>query len=608
MSTRVKKGKAVSSSRRSRNSQTVEPELLGSGLTNAPSLVLFSGTSPSTKSPGTKRMSSASRERCVVPKGGHPYDLIPEEMWLNVFPLLDLGALRTLRNVCSTFHMLTRDGILELSIGEEPLKGLYDSVCEEIRILDELSSGSSGGSDEEFGEFGGVVEDDMPLLILGEPNQVPGLPPLPASVPSTPISMNTIRFPQTPSLPASENDAGPSGSGFASGSWGSTSSLHRNPLSRPGNTNSLLTSGINSLSIYDQGASSTSARPSTSEAGPLSFSRSSMVWERSPRLIPGGSHRRSPRLSGTPASTRNSAYLSPKMEKTERKWDIVFQLHHHIDDHITLQLPPEPPKFTDDFTEWVNFDPTLLGLERQTLYDDWYRRGGGRAGKSLSRNWSDREALRTNMTRELKLKVARLWAAGGKFFPFTKTENGQWRQRRKERGILSGFGVSTGVGGTGGSNTSPKEPIGFGSEEEVNGPFTRTGREGTTDGNEGAEGSTSAQNGKKKRWNHRSGEADFQRAIVAPCVSTDYYMRTPGSEGWNDTSSESYTVYARILRHFQRDGNQRVLRFPLGLDRVIRRQLHEAAESLGLRTLSFGDGSKRFLVAVKRDVVVFRDT
>ncbi|KAI8811840.1 hypothetical protein BJ742DRAFT_866843, partial [Cladochytrium replicatum] len=236
--------------------------------------MLFSGKSSTTKSPSSKRMSSAPRERFIILKGGHPYDLIPEELWLHVFPLLDLGALRTLRNVCSAFYMLTRDWTLELSLGEEPLKGLHNSVFEEIRILDELSSGSSG-------RVGRIWWCGGRRYAASDSRR---------TKPSAWDSSSTYQRSQHACN--DEHDKIPYDATslrrrtfwlrFRLWKLGLYLEFTSYSLSRPGNASSLLTSGMNTLSIHNQGTSSTSGQPSTSEAVPLPSSRSTMVLERSP--------------------------------------------------------------------------------------------------------------------------------------------------------------------------------------------------------------------------------------------------------------------------------------------------------------------------------------
>ena len=148
--------------------------------------------------------------------------------------------------------------------------------------------------------------------------------------------------------------------------------------------------------------------------------------------------------------------------------------------------------------------------------------------------------------------MARAWSVAGKKFPFTKQENQEWKARRKARAA----GVSL-------QNSEHDLP-----EEHTS----------------------------NDRRHNISGEEAFHREILAPHVTTERY-RYPR---WIEDP-------VRYVRAFATDAEARVLKFPTSLNRTERKHLHEVGKELGLKTISYGTGTKRFIVALKWDVVVFKD-
>ncbi|KAJ3332801.1 hypothetical protein HDU76_013048 [Blyttiomyces sp. JEL0837] len=83
-------------------------------------------------------------------------------------------------------------------------------------------------------------------------------------------------------------------------------------------------------------------------------------------------------------------------------------------------------------------------------------------------------------------------------------------------------------------------------------------------------------------------------------------MSNGNASGFTGSTSGS-RFYVDCLRAFSEDSMASVLRFPVELDSSTRKDIHIAAKMFGLQTCSFGDGDKRFVVAVKDSVTVIRD-
>ncbi|KAJ3122107.1 hypothetical protein HK098_003129 [Nowakowskiella sp. JEL0407] len=338
--------------------------------------------------------------------------------------------------------------------------------------------------------------------------------------------------------------------------------------------------------------------------------------KRSPELRPKKSSTslRSGSVIASNESVTVAPRLSPSQKQTEITWDVVMQLHSHVDSYIVSTLPtPEPSKFTDDFTQWVNYDPNLTGIDRERLYDEWFRRAGGRSGRSLSRLYDESEKEKWNRSMELKVALAKLWTVKGKLYPFTKAENAVWRKNGSGKRNDPEINLPNTV-----LPVSPNAAkVKSGALRDKLQEYEKDKDKSTVAGDDDWYASP-----KKPRRPNRSGEADFHRAIVAPCSTIDAFTHifTSGSSSSIVNKSDSQATlisdgaenftpqqYISIMRCFARDTNVRVLRFPMGLDSAVRRQLHEESNRLGLRTMSFGDGNKRFLVTMKRDVVVFKN-
>ncbi|KAJ3050339.1 hypothetical protein HK097_008692 [Rhizophlyctis rosea] len=148
--------------------------------------------------------------------------------------------------------------------------------------------------------------------------------------------------------------------------------------------------------------------------------------------------------------------------------------------------------------------------------------------------------------------LALAWNVTGKKFAFTKEENQEWKSRRKAKLSL----------------TAPQP-----SEYDLTSHITRNSR----------------------RLN-LCGDEEFNREILAPHVTPEIYKY----RGWVEDP-------VRYLRAFATDAEARVLKFPESLNRKERQHVHSVGKELGLKTVSYGSGTKRFVVALKWDVVVFKD-
>ncbi|KAJ3186384.1 hypothetical protein HK101_009698 [Irineochytrium annulatum] len=335
------------------------------------------------------------------------------------------------------------------------------------------------------------------------------------------------------------------------------------------------------------------------------------------------------------------------------------RLHHHIDAFLIRALGAEPDRHTDDFTEWAGYDPSLTGLAMAERRDEWLRKGGGSRGRSRSRRHVEWEAAMVAMSGEIKALLCRVWAISGKLYPFSKAENGVWKERKRARLVKE-------------KAAAEREKVRGAEKGKRCGTGDQSSRE--AGGKQEAEDEkTWEKTPRKPRRPNRSGSPDFHRSILADHRTIDYYVANLGgqlvkpmlgegrlsqatltemdgllvapvspSTGFTPFTSASVpdlsTVHIDLaaagneaslssspapttavlpgsqrevcracLSLFTEDGGCRVLRFPPSLDAESRKSLHMAAQRLGLRTCSFGDGTKRFMVAVKKGVTIFRD-
>ncbi|KAJ3299842.1 hypothetical protein HK104_006579 [Borealophlyctis nickersoniae] len=230
----------------------------------------------------------------------------------------------------------------------------------------------------------------------------------------------------------------------------------------------------------------------------------------------------------------------------------LFHLHKFVLAYVAHIMPPEPPKYPE---ESVEYDPA----QHDDSYAHW------RKARKESKAYLEWEEERANRVRSLRRDLAKCWIVAGKRFPFTKVENGVWKERRRAK-------------------------------LEKNEEMRIMEGDQHLERDQDQSGIRSPPHHARKRRPNKSGEEDFHRQILTPHITIEHF--------------DYYWLFhdkALFLRLFASDAEARVLKFPTDFDSQARKRLHEVAAELGLRTMSFGEGSGRFLVAMKRDVVVFHD-
>ncbi|KAJ3398862.1 hypothetical protein HDV05_002217, partial [Chytridiales sp. JEL 0842] len=162
----------------------------------------------------------------------------------------------------------------------------------------------------------------------------------------------------------------------------------------------------------------------------------SAIQPTSPATPSQRSNVRTSALSQSLASQSSISFRSPKITASSPKsLDPAdpLRLHLHIDSYVRRSLGVEPERYTEDFTEWVGYDPSLTGLALAERRDEWLRKAGGGRGRSISRTYHDWEAAYQFLVAELKRDLCKLWAMLGRLYPFSKAENAEWKQAKKAR-------------------------------------------------------------------------------------------------------------------------------------------------------------------------------
>jgi len=120
----------------------------------------------------------------------------------------------------------------------------------------------------------------------------------------------------------------------------------------------------------------------------------------------------------------------------------MLGLHRHIDSYVAHQLllnADEPPKMTDRFTEWTEYDPTMeLTTNERFELQEAFRRAAGRSGRVSSRLYLEWKEEQQRLTRHLRQQMARVWCIASdwnsnRLFPFTAAENKDRRARREAK-------------------------------------------------------------------------------------------------------------------------------------------------------------------------------
>ncbi|CAG8527288.1 17462_t:CDS:2 [Funneliformis caledonium] len=277
-------------------------------------------------------------------------------------------------------------------------------------------------------------------------------------------------------------------------------------------------------------------------------------------------------------------------EFTNQK-DIILKMHKFID-IVVIEGKVEPSKWTDNMQEWDGYDESLDIWTNQ----DGFRREVGRKGKAKSRSHIEWEKDVENEKKLLKRELAKCWAIAGKLFPFSHTENREWKKKRQEK--LAEHSMrrqrhkmkSALV-----PQKLPKAPrrkvsgnkASHSLNSDVTWKYTHEIRN----------------QHKPSRPNIGKGEEEFNRKILTNYVTPRHFNSGEGFEG---LSHDVLTiVMVKMLKLFD-DSDERVLKFPKELNGYQRKQLHHQAEIRGLRSISFGEGEGRFLVVMRKDVEIFR--
>ncbi|CAI2183793.1 16890_t:CDS:2 [Funneliformis geosporum] len=276
-------------------------------------------------------------------------------------------------------------------------------------------------------------------------------------------------------------------------------------------------------------------------------------------------------------------------EFTNQK-EIILKMHKFID-IVVIEGKVEPSKWTDNMQEWDGYNESLDVWANQ----ESFRREVGRKGKAKTRSHIVWEKDVDNEKKLLKRELAKCWAIAGKMFPFSHTENREWkkkhflqqensikRQRRKIKSALV-------------PQKPPKAPRRKGSgnkatrslNSDITWKYTHEIRN----------------QHKPARPNLGKGEEEFNRKILTNYVTPKHFNSGEEFEG---LSHDVLTiVMVKMLKLFD-DSDERVLKYPKELNGYQRKQLHHQAEIRGLRSISFGEGEGRFLVVMRKDVEIFR--
>jgi hypothetical protein len=193
-----------------------------------------------------------------------------------------------------------------------------------------------------------------------------------------------------------------------------------------------------------------------------------------------------------------------------------LRLHLHIDAYVRGSLGAEPDRYTEDFTEWVGYDPTLTGLALAERRDEWLRKGGGVRGRSISRAYHDWDAGFNFLSAELKRELCLVWAMCGKLYPFTKAENAEWKQAKKLRKDKE---METNKVTTPGKKKGKEKMLGSDINLESLGCLTITNSP-LMNQNDDDDWSTSRTPNKNRRCKNRSGSPDFYNSLQGSTFTT----------------------------------------------------------------------------------------
>ncbi|GES72968.1 hypothetical protein GLOIN_2v19040 [Rhizophagus clarus] len=289
----------------------------------------------------------------------------------------------------------------------------------------------------------------------------------------------------------------------------------------------------------------------------------------------------------------NNLYLFTKNLHPEftNQNDILFKMHKYIDKVVIEESEVEPSKWTDNMYEWDGYNESL---------DDWknqegFRKGVGRKGKAKTKSYIEWEKKIENKKKFYRRELAKCWAVTGKFFPFSHTENREWKKRRREK-------------------LSPEDDNELPSEEKEPKPHHSQKQQSKQHQRHQMKSQSTNQKPPKaprrkdlENKLNQSKNPDNNTWKFSHEIRNQPKPRRPnlGVEFEGYSHDDLTTVMIKMLKRFD-VSDERVLKFPKELSPYQRKQLHRQAEIRGLKSMSFGEGDGRFLVVMRQDVVIFR--
>ncbi|CAG8667278.1 44881_t:CDS:2 [Gigaspora margarita] len=282
--------------------------------------------------------------------------------------------------------------------------------------------------------------------------------------------------------------------------------------------------------------------------------------------------------------------------------EIVFKMHKYVDNVVYNETGPS--KWTDNILEWDGYNEKLDFSTNQEAF----RREVGRKGKARAKTYIEWELKVENEKKVLKRELAKCWAVTGKMFPFSHAENREWKRRRQEKPITDQDSTLIPK-----ENKAPRQPKQHQQSTKTcdvskNSPqqkFSKQKHHGTENHqtNDSWKFSHEIRNqSKPKRPNIGKGEEEYNKRILTSFVTPTHFNHGAPFEGLPHDMMTN--VMIKILKRFY-GSNEKVLKFPSDLSGYQRKRLHRQAELLeGLKTISFGEGSGRFLVVMREDVEI----
>ncbi|CAG8440932.1 1065_t:CDS:2 [Ambispora gerdemannii] len=298
--------------------------------------------------------------------------------------------------------------------------------------------------------------------------------------------------------------------------------------------------------------------------------------------------------------------------------EVIYRMPKYIDTVIKQQLGEEPLKWTDNVYEWENYDEKV---ENYLMIED-FRREVGRKGKAKSRIHLDWTKRFNEEKRILRRELAKCYCVAGKFFPFSRDENREWKKRRSEQGKSNDLWNENEK-----SNVSKSSSKLRSSKKQSNSllknttnrkqPQMQSVKKQISD--DSWNFSHEIRNTPKPRPNLGKGLEEFHKQILTSFISPDYFFSPEDlntarrnksfcEDEYSDDNRPpvlSTSMMVLALRRFSKSQGKRVLKFPPELTAYQRKVLHHQAVNHGLKSLSFGEGGGRFLVVLKGDVEIF---